>query len=95
MPDWIESLRGVEAMEFDILVPGHGPLGTRANVTTFREYLQDLRSEVVRYARDGKSVDEMKQLITLPKYAAWGPKEWFPLSIEGMYRLVQANRRGN
>jgi glyoxylase-like metal-dependent hydrolase (beta-lactamase superfamily II) len=95
MPEWIESLRRVEAMDFDVLVPGHGPLGTRANVTMFREYLQDLRSEVIRYAREGKSVDEMKQLVTLPKYAAWGPKEWFPLNIEGMYRLVQANRRGN
>jgi glyoxylase-like metal-dependent hydrolase (beta-lactamase superfamily II) len=41
MPDWIESLRRVETMDFDVLVPGHGPLGTRANVTTFREYLQD------------------------------------------------------
>jgi glyoxylase-like metal-dependent hydrolase (beta-lactamase superfamily II) len=95
MPDWIESLRRVEAMDFDVLVPGHGPLGTRASVTMFREYLQDLRAEVVRYAREGKSVDEMKQIITLPKYAAWGPKEWFPLNIEGMYRLVQANRCGN
>ena len=95
MPDWIESLRRVEAMEFDVLAPGHGPLGTKANVTMFREYLQDLRAEVLRYAREGKSVDEMKQLITLPKYAAWGPKEWFPLNIEGMHRLVQANRRGN
>jgi glyoxylase-like metal-dependent hydrolase (beta-lactamase superfamily II) len=95
MPDWIESLRRVEAMDFDVLVPGHGPLGTRANVTMFREYLHDLRSEVTRHARDGKSVDEMKQLVTLPKYGAWGPKEWFPLNIEGMYRLVQANRQGN
>ena len=95
MPDWIESLRRGEAMDFDVLAPGHGPLGTKANVTMFREYLQDLRAEVVRYAREGKSVDEMKQLITLPKYAAWGPKEWFPMNIEGMYRLVQANRRGN
>lgn len=95
MPDWIESLRRVEAMDFDVLAPGHGPLGTKANVTMFREYLHDLRTEVTRYAREGKSVDEMKQLITLPKYAAWGPKEFFPLNIEGMYRLVQANRRGN
>lgn len=95
MPDWIESLKRVEAMDFDILAPGHGPLGNKANVTMFREYLQDLRVEVIRYAREGKSVDEMKALITLPKYAAWGPKEWFPLNIEGMYRLVQANRRGN
>jgi glyoxylase-like metal-dependent hydrolase (beta-lactamase superfamily II) len=95
MPDWIESLRRVEAMDFDILAPGHGPLGKKADVVLFREYLTDLRAEVVRYAREGKSVDEMKQLITLPKYAAWAPKEWFPLNIEGMYRLVQANRRGN
>ncbi len=95
MPDWIESLKRVETMYFDVLVPGHGPLGTKANVTMFREYLQDLRVEVTRYAREGKSLDEIKQLVTLPKYAAWGPKEWFPLNIEGMYRLVQANRRGN
>ena len=95
MPDWIDSLRRVEAMDFDVLVPGHGPLGTKANVTTLREYLQDLRAEVTRHAREGKSLDEIKQLVTLPKYAAWGPKDWFPLNIEGMYRLVQANRRGN
>jgi glyoxylase-like metal-dependent hydrolase (beta-lactamase superfamily II) len=95
MPDWIESLQRVEVMEFDVLAPGHGPLGTKANVTSFREYLQDLRGEVIRYAREGKSVDEVKQLVTLPKYAAWGPKEWFPLNVEGMYRLVQANRRPN
>jgi glyoxylase-like metal-dependent hydrolase (beta-lactamase superfamily II) len=95
MPDWIESLKRVEAMDFDVLVPGHGPLGTKANVTMFREYLQDLRAEVLRYAREGKSVEEMKQLIKLPKYDAWGPRDWFPLNIEGMYRLVQAHRRGN
>lgn len=95
MPDWIDSLKRVEAMDFDVLAPGHGPLGSKANVTMFREYLQDLRGEVLRYTREGKSVDEMKTLITLPKYAAWGPKEWFPLNIEGMYRLVQANRRPN
>jgi glyoxylase-like metal-dependent hydrolase (beta-lactamase superfamily II) len=95
MPDWIESLRRVEAMDFDVLAPGHGPLGSKASVTMFREYLQDLRAEVIRYAREGKSADEMKQLITLPKYAAWGPKEWFPLNIEGMYRLVQGTRRPN
>jgi len=95
MPDWIESLRRVEAMDFDVLAPGHGALGTKADVTMFREHLQDLRGEVMRYAREGKSLDEIKQLVTLPKYAGWGPKEWFPLNIEGMYRLVQASRRGN
>ena len=95
IPDWIESLRRVEAMDFDILAPGHGALGTKANVTMFREYLQDLRAEVMRYAREGKSLEETKQLVKLPKYDAWGPRDWFPLNVEGMYRLVHANRRPN
>jgi glyoxylase-like metal-dependent hydrolase (beta-lactamase superfamily II) len=95
MPDWIDSLKRVEGMDFDVLAPGHGPLGGKANVTMFREYLQDLRGEVLRYAREGKSVDEIKTLVTLPKYAAWAPKEWFPLNVEGMYRLVQATRAPN
>lgn len=93
--DWIESLRRVEAMDFDVLVPGHGPLGRKAHVRMFREYLEDLRGEVLRLAREGKSLDEAKQLVKLPKYDGWGPREWFPLNIEGMYRHVQMHRRPN
>ena len=37
MPEWIESLQRVEMMDFDVLAPGHGPLGTKANVIMFRE----------------------------------------------------------
>ncbi len=61
----------------------------------FREYLQDLREEATRHAREGKSLDEIKRVATLPKYAARNPKEWFPLNIEGMYRLVHNQRRPN
>lgn len=94
--DWIASLKQVEAMDFDVLAPGHGPLGKRDHVRMFREYLQDLRNEVIKYAREGKSLDEMKQLITLPKYEKWGGREqWFAFNIEGMYRHVQMHRRPN
>jgi glyoxylase-like metal-dependent hydrolase (beta-lactamase superfamily II) len=96
MPDWIESLRRVEAMDFDVLVPGHGPLGRREHVRMFREYLEDLRGEVLQHARAGKSLDEIKQLVKLAKYERWtNYQQWLPLNVEGMYRLVQANRRGN
>jgi glyoxylase-like metal-dependent hydrolase (beta-lactamase superfamily II) len=96
LDDWIESLRKVEAMDFEVLAPGHGSLGRKGNVGQFREYLQDLRSAVVQAIREGKSLDEMKQSIKLSKYEQWsGYKEMFPLNIEGMYRMVQANRVGN
>lgn len=96
MPDWIDSLRRVERMDFDILAPGHGPLGTKEDVTAHRQFLEDLRAEVLMHARAGKSVDETKQLVTLDKYKGWaGYEQMFKLNVEGMYRLVQANRRGN
>jgi glyoxylase-like metal-dependent hydrolase (beta-lactamase superfamily II) len=94
--EWIDSLRRVEAMEFDILAPGHGPLGTKANVTAFRGYLEDLRAQVLTAARAGKSLEDTKKSVDLSKYKDWGGYEQMgQLNIEGMYRLVQANRRGN
>ena len=77
-------------------MPGHGSVGTKAHVREFRGYMEDLRAEVLRYARQGKSLDEIKQLITLPKYQGWtNYKEWFALNVEGMYRHVQATRLPN
>jgi glyoxylase-like metal-dependent hydrolase (beta-lactamase superfamily II) len=94
--DWIESLRLVELMDFEILAPGHGPLGRKEHVRMFREYMEELRAEVLKYAREGKSLEEMKTLIKLPKYEKWaGYQQMFPLNIEGMYQHVQLHRRPN
>jgi len=96
LDEWIDSLRRVEAMEFDILAPGHGPLGTKANVTAFRNYLEDLRAQVLAAARAGKSLEETKKSVDLSRYKDWsGYEQMGPLNIEGVYRLVQANRRPN
>jgi glyoxylase-like metal-dependent hydrolase (beta-lactamase superfamily II) len=96
LDEWIESLRKVEGMEFDILAPGHGALGNKANVTAFRNYLEDLRAQVLAAARAGKSLEETKKSVDLSKYKEWGGYEQMGLlNIEGVYRLVQANRVPN
>jgi glyoxylase-like metal-dependent hydrolase (beta-lactamase superfamily II) len=96
LDEWIESLRKVEAMEFDIFAPGHGPLGNKTDVANFRGYLEDLRGQVLAAARAGKSLEDTKKAVDISKYKAWGGFETMgPLNIEGMYRLVQQNRRPN
>jgi glyoxylase-like metal-dependent hydrolase (beta-lactamase superfamily II) len=96
LDEWVESLKAVERMDFDILAPGHGPLGKPEHVRAFRAYMEELRAEVLAMARTGKTVDEMKQSIQMKKYEGWSAyKDWLALNIEGMNRLVQANRRGN
>ena len=94
--EWIDSLKAVEAMQFSVLAPGHGPLGTPADVSAFREYFEGLRDQVLALVRQGKSLDEVKQAVDLRKYESWaGYKDMGPLNVEGMYKYMQTNRRPN
>jgi glyoxylase-like metal-dependent hydrolase (beta-lactamase superfamily II) len=95
-PDWIEAIKKVEAMDFDVLVPGHGPLGTKADATDHRRYLEDLQGAVLEAARAGQSLEQMQASITLDKYQEWSQyAEWLPMNIEGMYNQVGLHRRDN
>ncbi|HJX09550.1 MAG TPA: MBL fold metallo-hydrolase [Candidatus Binatia bacterium] len=94
--EWIESLRKAEAFDFDILAPGHGELGGKEDMRALRAYLEELREQVLGYLRDGKSVEEIKQLVKMDKYSGWGNyNNYLPLNIEGMARHLQMHRLPN
>ena len=95
-PDWIEAIRRVEALDFDILVPGHGPIGTKSDAADHRGYIEALYDEVLAAARAGQSLEEMKASITLDAYKDWGQYDkWRALNIEGVHRRIVLQRRGN
>jgi glyoxylase-like metal-dependent hydrolase (beta-lactamase superfamily II) len=95
-PDWMAAIRRVEAIDFDILVPGHGPMGAKADASDHRAYLEDLYDEVLAAARAGQSLEEMQASITLDAYKDWGQYDkWRTLNIEGMLRNISLHRRGN
>jgi len=86
----IAGLKTIEALEFDILAPGHGALGGKADVADHRRYLETLRDRVKAGMAGGKPVDELKQTVTMSEYASWGMyKEWREPNVVGMYRLLQ------
>ena len=86
----------IEALDFDIMLPGHGKAGTKADVTEHRIYLEMVYSAVVEAVRSGKSLDEIKQSVRFDQYNHFDQYESaLPLNIEGMYRMISANRVGN
>ena len=92
--DWIESLKRVEQLEFDTLVPGHGKIGRKEHVRMFRGYLEDLRTAVMEQIKKGASLEQAKQAVRLPKYENWGRyADWFPENVEGMYRYYSQGSR--
>ena len=94
--EWIGSLRQVEDLEFDTLVPGHGKIGTKEHVRMFREYLQDLRAAVEEQVQKGVSLGEAKNNVQLPKYEQWARyADWFPENVEGMYRYLSEQPMGS
>jgi len=68
MPDWVESLRRVEQLDFDILSPGHELPGTKADVTEQRQYLEDLVAAVSAGIAEGRSKEELVETILMEDY---------------------------
>ena len=93
-PDaWIESLQKVEQLDFEVLVPGHGKIGRKDHVRLFRGYLEDLRAAVLEHVKQGRSLEETKQAVRLPKYEQWQRyADWFPENVEGMYRYLSQTK---
>ena len=71
MAEWIRSYRTVEALDFDILAPGHGALFKKADVTEAREFFEDLRREVSAGMAAGRSLEELQKTIALDRYKSW------------------------
>ncbi|MGH7231450.1 MAG: MBL fold metallo-hydrolase [Nitrospiraceae bacterium] len=91
--EWINSLRQVEQLDFEILVPGHGMVGRKEHARMFREYLEDLLAGVAQYVMKGASLEETKQALRLPKYEKWnGYPDWFIENVEAMYGYISLHR---
>jgi glyoxylase-like metal-dependent hydrolase (beta-lactamase superfamily II) len=92
--EWIGSLKRVEEIDFDTLVPGHGKIGRKEHVRMFRSYLEDLTAAVLEQIKKGASLDEAKKAVQLPKYEGWARyADWFPENVEGMYRYYSKAQR--
>jgi cyclase len=55
------------------IVPGHGPLGDRASLTTYRDVLVTIRDRVQKLKSEGKNVEEVVAAKPTAEFdAAWG-----------------------
>jgi len=88
--DWTDQVRTVEALDFDILAGGHGPVGSKEDVTLGRVYMEELREEVLQGLKSGKKVHELEASITMDKYSKWGSyDQWMGLNVRGMARHLE------
>jgi glyoxylase-like metal-dependent hydrolase (beta-lactamase superfamily II) len=94
LAEWIRSIRAVEALGFDLLVPGHQQIQlTRSDVAETRVFLEDLVAGVSGGLSQGKSLDELKRTLTLDKYKDWtGYEQRRVFNIEAAYNNLRLYR---
>jgi cyclase len=69
---WSKTLEGALALDFDTVIPGHGPVSTKADLAKFTADLETMRNRLVGLVKQGKSKDEI--VGTLESDYGWRAK---------------------
>jgi cyclase len=76
---WLVALETIRALEFDHLVPGHGPVTDRSSLDDQRAILLEWRSRVATAVAEGLSRDETQRRVNL--------RDRFPVDIGQEYMM--------
>jgi glyoxylase-like metal-dependent hydrolase (beta-lactamase superfamily II) len=61
--DWTKTLDGALALDFDTVIPGHGPVSTRDDVVKFRADLETMRNRLAGLIRAGTSKADVLRVL--------------------------------
>jgi glyoxylase-like metal-dependent hydrolase (beta-lactamase superfamily II) len=68
---WIEAIDRVMKMDVDVIVPGHGPIGSKKELAETRDYLDLVANEIRKRYAMGMSPGRAAADIDLGRFAAW------------------------
>ena len=77
---WTNTLDAAMKLDFDTVIPGHGPVTNKAGLLEYRNNVEKLRNRAAGLIREGKSQDEVGKVMT----AEYG---WAPNSLNMQWSL--------
>ena len=72
---WIDAIDRVMKMEIDVIVPGHGPVGSKKELAETRAYLELLADETRRRYAMGMSPGRAAADLDLGRFSTWNNPE--------------------
>ncbi len=89
--EWVWMLLTMEDIhQDDILVPGHGPLGSAISLIMIRQYLSEIERIVYLVIDDGGSVEEAMAAEIPPAFRDWSGEATFQRNLEAIYNRISA-----
>ncbi len=87
--NWIRACERIEAMDVDVVVPGHGPITDRGGARRVREYLAFVERAARERFQAGLSARDAARDIQLGAYADWRDSERIAVNVETVYRELR------
>jgi cyclase len=61
--EWTRTLDGMLTLDFETVIPGHGPVSTRGDVVAFRADLETMRNRLAGLIKQGKSKADVLKIL--------------------------------
>ncbi|MBI4234309.1 MAG: MBL fold metallo-hydrolase [Chloroflexi bacterium] len=90
---WINVVRKANDLDAAVVVPGHGPIGTKRDMDEVRDLLRLLKREVRRRYDAGVKVDDAARDISVAKYASWLNQERLAVAVQRLYMEFRGELR--
>ena len=93
LPEWLDSLKRIEQLDFDYVSPGHESIGTKADVSEQVRYMSDLIKAVSEGIAAGKSQAELVKSVRLEQCSHLLEYEMSRASnVAGAFEMLTARR---
>jgi glyoxylase-like metal-dependent hydrolase (beta-lactamase superfamily II) len=76
----LDSVMGDKSLDFDTVIPGHGPVSKKADLLTYRNNAEKMRTRVQGLIRQGRNQDEVAKVMT-------AEYKWQPDSLNMQWSL--------
>jgi cyclase len=82
--EWDDTLNEVLQLEFNTVIPGHGDVSSREDLTEWKANFQSLRDQVRSMVDDGKSVEEIQAGVNFDGLEGWSMSGLLQRSLPGL-----------
>ena len=77
--EWTKTLDGVLKLDFDTVIPGHGPISKKADLEKYRAGFERMQTSIRNMTRQAKGRDDvLKMLVSdlVGRRRAWELTRW-------------------
>jgi cyclase len=83
--NWVAACDRILAMDVEVIVPGHGPIGDKSSVRELKSYFEYLYEQARGRHAEGMTPLQAARSISLDRWADWGDRERLVVNIATIY----------